>query len=102
MRVFAKATLRKFWETPAYRDAEQTLKAWFEEASKAEWKTPNEVKEQFRSVSILPKGRLVFNIGGNKYRIIVAINYKYGRMYICFIGTHRQYDRVNAEEVWTI
>jgi len=102
MRVIAKATLRNFWGQPAYHDAEQPLKAWHEEASKADWRTPQEAKAQFRNASILGNNRLVFNIGGNKYRLVVAVNFKYRCIYVCFIGTHAQYDAIDAEKVWDI
>jgi mRNA interferase HigB len=102
MRIIAKATLRAFWQKPSHRDAEQPLKAWYEEAAKADWSNPNDVKAQFRSVSVLNNNRLVFNIAGNKYRLIVAVNYRYRCMYICFVGTHKQYDKIDAEEVWEI
>jgi mRNA interferase HigB len=101
MRIIAKSTLKAFWNKAAYKDAEQPLKEWFQEASKADWKTPNEVKAQYGNVSIIGNHRLVFNIAGNKYRLIVAINFKFRSLYICFIGTHRQYDKINALEVWS-
>ena len=72
MRIFSKSTLIKFWSQKAYRDSEEPLKAWYDEAYKANWKSPNEVKKQYRNVSIIGKERLVFNIAGNKYRLIVA------------------------------
>jgi mRNA interferase HigB len=102
MRIIAKATLKAFWCKPYYRDAEQPLKAWYEEAAKADWSSPNDVKSQFKSVSVIGNNRLVFNIAGNKYRLIVAVNYAYRCMYICFVGTHKQYDKINAEEIWEI
>ena len=102
MRIFSKSTLIKFWKQKAYKDSEQPLKAWYDEIHKANWKSPNEVKKQYRNVSVIGKERLVFNIAGNKYRLIVAVKYKYQRMFICFVGTHRQYDKVNTEEIWDI
>jgi mRNA interferase HigB len=101
MRIIAKSTLVKFWKNKAHKDSEQPLKEWYQEASKADWKSPNEVKAQFGSVSVIGNKRLVFNIAGNKYRLIVSVNFKYRCMYICFLGTHKQYDEINAEEVWT-
>jgi len=100
MRVIAVATLRRFWRKPAYHDAEQPLKEWYREAVKADWASPNDVKAHYGNVCVLKNNRLVFNIAGNKYRLIVAVNYKYRIMYVCFIGTHRQYDGVDAGEVW--
>jgi mRNA interferase HigB len=101
MRIIAKSTLKAFWQQRVYKDSEQPLKEWYQECHKADWKTPNEVKAQFRNVSVLGKKRLVFNIAGNKYRLIVSVNFKYKCMYVCFIGTHRRYDGINAEEVWS-
>jgi mRNA interferase HigB len=101
MRIISKSTLKAFWENSKYADAEQPLKEWFQEASKADWSSPNEVKAQFRNVSVIGNQRLVFNIAGNKYRLIVAAKYKFRFLYVCFVGTHKQYDTVNAEEVWS-
>jgi mRNA interferase HigB len=95
MRIIAKTTLRKFWDQ--YPDAEQPLRAWHDEAKKAAWKSPADVKEKYRSASILRDSRAVFNIGGNKYRLIVKINYPFQIVYIRFIGTHRDYDAIDAE-----
>lgn len=97
MRVVAVVTLRDFWQQ--HPDAEQPLKAWFEEASKAAWAQPSDIKAQYRSASILKNRRVVFNIKGNDYRLIVAVAYKLGIVYIKFVGTHKQYDAVDAETV---
>lgn len=97
MRVIAVSTLRQFWEN--HPDAEQPLKAWFDEASKATWSQPSEIKDQYRSASVLKNRRVVFNIKGNDYRLIVAIAYKLGIVYVKFIGTHAGYDRIDAETV---
>lgn len=99
MRVIAVKTLRKFWERPSHADSEQPLKAWYAEAKQARWVTPHEIKQQYRNASIVGKNRVVFNLGGNKYRLVVAINYNFGIVYIRFIGTHRAYDRISAEEI---
>lgn len=99
MRVIARKTLRRFWEQPGQEDAEQPLRAWFAEARKALWNTPADVKEHYRSASILKGGRVVFNIGGNKYRLVVAIRYQAQIVFIRFVGTHSEYDRINAKEV---
>lgn len=79
--------------------AYMALMAWFKEAEKAFWKSPSDIKKQYRSASIIADNRVVFNICGNKYRLVVKINYGYGMVYIRFIGTHQQYDKVNVEEV---
>ncbi len=98
MRVIALSTLKAFWEKDSsYSDAMQPTLAWYRRVLKANWKLPAEVKADFRSASILKDGRVVFNIAGNKYRIIVWINYTYGVVYIRFIGTHAQYDQIDAQ-----
>lgn len=100
MRIIALSTLKKFWEaSSAHKDAEEPGLAWYRETVKADWSTPNQVKEQFGSASILKDGRVVFNIAGNKYRIVVWINYDYRVVYIRFIGTHEQYDRIDAQTI---
>lgn len=100
MRVIALSTLKAFWEkTPEYRDAEAPTMAWYREVLKADWATPNDVKAKFTHASILKDGRVVFNIAGNKYRLVVWINYSYGVVYIRFIGTHKQYDAIDAQTV---
>lgn len=88
MRIIAKKTLREFWE--AHADCEQQLKSWFQESSRTEWKSPNEIKQEYPSASILNDNRVVFNIKGNKYRLIVKINYEYQIVWIRFIGTHSE------------
>jgi mRNA interferase HigB len=97
VRVIAKKILREFWES--HVDCEQTLKSWFLEASKATWKNPNEIKQEYPSASILNDNRVVFNIKGNKYRLIVRINYDYQMVWIRFIGTHSEYDKINATKI---
>lgn len=97
MRVIAKRSLREFWQH--HSDAKGPLEAWHAEASKASWQTPQDVKEQFGSASILKAGRVVFNIGGNKYRLIVSIDYGRRACFVKFIGTHKQYESINAETV---
>jgi mRNA interferase HigB len=97
MRVIAKRMLREFWEV--HQDCEQQLKSWFSEAEKAEWKSPEEIRKDFPSASILKSNRVIFNIKGNSYRLIVQINYGSGIVWVRFIGTHEEYDNVNAETV---
>ena len=97
MRVIAKKTLRDFWSR--YPDSEQQLKAWFQEADKAVWKSPGQIKRSYISASILPGNRVVFNIKGNHYRLIVKINYDYQIAWIRFIGTHAQYDKIDATKI---
>ena len=99
MRIIAKRTLREFWEQPAHRDAEAPLKTWYSEVHHAAWRTPADVKAHYGSASILPHDRVVFNIGGNKYRLIVLIRYDTQMVCIRFIGTHAAYDRMQAETI---
>ncbi len=80
-------------------DAEQPLKAWLEEATNASWTQPSDIKERYRSASILKNRRVVFNIKGNDYRLVVAIAYKVQVVYVKFVGTHKEYDAVDAETV---
>jgi mRNA interferase HigB len=97
MRIIAKRTLREFWGR--FPDAEESLLAWYREAEKADWASPAKVKEQYRNASIVGDNRVVFNIKGNSYRLVVKFNYKYRVGHVRFIGTHAEYDRINVEEV---
>jgi mRNA interferase HigB len=99
MRIISRKALRQFWEQPQYADSEQPLRAWFRETTRADWKSPAEIKDVYRSASIVGNDRVVFNIAGNKYRLVVRVNYAYGIVYIRFIGTHRQYNRIDVKEV---
>ena len=99
MRVITKSTLRKFWEHPAYRDAQGPLESWHEEVLHAKWSSPQEVKAQYGNVSICGNNRVVFNIGGNKYRLVIEMQYRAGIAWVKFIGTHAQYDQINVESV---
>lgn len=97
MRVIAIKKLKDFWQKN--KKTEQSLRAWYVEAKKANWSKPSEIKEQYKSASILKDSRVVFNIKGNDYRLVVKINYRFKMVYIRFIGTHSEYDNINAEEV---
>jgi mRNA interferase HigB len=99
MRIISRKALRHFWEKSKYADSEQPLRAWFREASQANWNSPAEIKAAYRSASFVGNDRVVFNIAGNKYRLVARINYAYGVIYIRFVGTHAQYDRINVKEV---
>ena len=99
MRVIAKSTLRAFWSEPGHEDAEQPLLAWHKETEAANWASPADIKRQFGSASVLQAGRVVFNIGGNKYRLVVAVRYDLKIVFIRFIGTHSDYDDIDAQEV---
>lgn len=94
MRVIAKKTIREFWSK--YADAEQQLKTWHKEASKAKWISPQDLKRNYPKSSILKGNRVVFNICGNKYRLVVKINYPRQWVFIRFIGTHDDYNKINA------
>ena len=93
--MIALKTLREFWEKPNRKDSEQQLKAWHAEARKADWKNSNDVKVQYRSASIIGGNKVVFNICGNKYRLVVKINYTNQWVYIMFVGTHKEYDKID-------
>ncbi len=93
------SALREFWSRPGRSDAEQPLRAWVSVAKAADWSRPAEIKATFRSADILANDRVVFNIGGNKYRLVVAVHYRGGRVFIRFIGTHAEYDKIDAKNV---
>ena len=97
MRVIAKKILREFWEK--HSDSEDQLKTWYKETIKAEWKTPNDVKADYPKASILKGGRVVFNICGNNYRLITHINYVRQWVFIRFIGTHNDYDKIDVDKI---
>ena len=99
MRIISRKMLRVFWQNRQYADAEQPLKAWFHEAGKADWANPAAIKASYRNASFVGGNRVVFNIAGNKYRLVVRVNYPYRTMYIRFVGTHRQYDAIDVTEV---
>jgi mRNA interferase HigB len=100
VRIIALSTLRAFVsQSPSYADAREPMMAWYRQVSQADWASPAELKEAIRSASILKDGRAVFNIAGNKYRIVVWINYPYRVVYIRFVGTHRQYNRIDAQTI---
>ena len=99
MKIVAIGTLRAFWRR--HPEAEQPLKAWYDEAKGASWQSPAEIKAQYRSASFVSSNRVVFNIKGNKYRLIVAVAYRLQAVYIKFVGTHADYDRIDAAKVET-
>lgn len=100
MRVIALRTLKLFMESrPEYSDVREPALAWYQQVLKADWSSPAAVKRDIRNASILKDGRVVFNIGGNKYRIVVWINYPYRIVYVRFIGSHRQYDQIDAQTI---
>ena len=97
MRIIAKKTLKDFWEI--HPDSEQQLKSWYQETLKADWSGPNQIKLAYPSASFLADNRVVFNIKGNRYRLIVKINYDYQMIWIRFVGTHAEYDKINAKTI---
>lgn len=97
MRVIARPVLREFWEK--YTDAEQPLKAWLAEAESAAWRTPRDIKDLYGNASVVGDNRIVFNIAGNKYRLVVHFHYEYGIARIKFIGTHPDYDAIDVETI---
>ena len=97
VRVIAKRTLREFWEKHA--DCEEQLKSWYRETEKSEWKNINDLKSEYPSASILKDNRIVYNIKGNNYRLIVKFNFEYGICWIRFIGTHVEYDRIDVNNI---
>lgn len=97
MRIIARSTLRAFWER--HPDSEQALLAWYREVKQADWDTPSKVKARYPGASIVAGDRVVFNIKGNHYRLVVRVNYGYRTVYVRFVGTHAEYDKVNVEEV---
>jgi mRNA interferase HigB len=100
VRIIALSTLKGFLaRSPAYADAREPMMAWYRQVKAADWASPADVKRAVRSASILKDGRAVFNIAGNKYRVVVWVNYPYRVVYIRFVGTHRQYDKIDAQAI---
>ena len=97
MRIIARSTLRDYWGK--YPGAELPLKVWYVQVKKAEWKTSNELKARFGNASIVGNDRVVFNVKGNEYRLIAAIDYRKQIVWIRFIGTHKAYDKIDAKTI---
>jgi mRNA interferase HigB len=98
MQVIARRTLKQFWER--HRQAEGPSRAWYAMVANARWRSPSDVKRQFGStVDFVGDNRIIFDLGGNKYRLIVHVSYAFGRVLIKFIGTHAEYDRIDPETV---
>ncbi len=95
--IFAKSTLRKFWEK--HPDSEQYLKTWYEIAIRSNWKSPNDVKQSYAHASILRNGRVVFNIKGNDYRLVVKFRFDKQLAFIRFVGTHEEYNKIDANKI---
>lgn len=99
MRVITRGALQAYWERPGRKDAEGPLKAWFAEAKSAGWTSPADIKSRYRSASFVGDNRVVFNIGGNKHRLVVHVNYALGIVLIKFVGLHREYDEIDVATV---
>ena len=97
MRIISRSALREFWAK--YPNAEGSLQAWYANVKRAKWRTPSDVKANYRNASFIENNRVVFNIKGNSYRLVTAINYQYGIVYVRFVGTHQAYDRINAATI---
>jgi mRNA interferase HigB len=96
-RIFAKSTLREYWEM--HPDSEQHLKTWYDTVLNADWKTPNEVKSTYANASILKNNRVVFNIKGNSYRLVAKFQFEKQWVFIKFIGTHAEYDKIDVNKI---
>ena len=97
MRIISRRALRDFWES--HTDARQALQAWYADVKHAAWKAPMDIKREYRSASFVGNNRVVFNIKGNKYRVIVAVQYRFQLVYVRFVGTHQEYDQIDAATV---
>jgi mRNA interferase HigB len=97
MRIIARSTLREYWQK--HPDTEQPLKAWFDDTSRANWKTPSDMKDNYANASIIANNRVIFNIKGNNHRLIVHIRYDISIVFIRFIGTHQEYDKIDATTI---
>ncbi len=97
MRIISRKALREFWET--HTDAQKALEAWYLDTKKAKWKTPSDIKNVYRNVSFVADNRIVFNIKGNRYRLVVVVVYKKSIVYIRFVGTHSEYDKIDVTKV---
>jgi mRNA interferase HigB len=99
VRIISTATLKSFYLQPTYRQAEQPIKVWVAVTKAASWNNPPDVKKSFNSADILKNNRVVFDLGGNKYRLIAKISFAVGIVYVRFIGTHTQYDKIDADSI---
>jgi len=99
MRIIAIKIIKDFYSDIRYKNSEQPLKSWYYEVRKEKWKTPHDIKKKYKSAGILNNSRAVFNIKGNDYRLVVAINYIFQIVYIRFIGTHEEYNKINVNEI---
>jgi mRNA interferase HigB len=99
MRVIAKSKLREYWQQKRYRAAEQPLRAWHDEARHANWRNFNDIRQDYPKASVVGNGRVVFDIMGGSFRLIVKIEFRMKSVYIRFFGTHKEYDKIDAREI---
>ena len=97
MRILSRKTLREFWEK--HPDAQPPLQAWYFDVKRSRWKSPADIKNIYRNASFLAGNRVAFNVKGNKYRVITAVQYSFGIVYIRFVGTHKDYDKIDAATI---
>ena len=97
MRIISRKKLRDFWQQ--HPDARSSLEAWYADVKHADWRTPNDIRNTYRNASLVANNRVVFNIKGNKYRLVIAVQYHYGIVYIRFIGSHPEYDQVDVATI---
>jgi mRNA interferase HigB len=97
MRIISRKTLKEFWGR--HPDGKQPLQAWYVDAKHAVWKSPADIKDVYRNASFVANNRVLFNIKGNKYRLVVAVQYEYGIVYIRFAGTHQEYEHIDASTI---
>ena len=97
MRIISRKKIRNFWEK--HSDARPALESWYADAKKANWNTPSDIKDVYKNASLVANNRVVSNIKGNKYRLVAAVQFEYGIVYIRFVGTHKEYNRIDATTV---
>jgi len=97
MRIISRKLLREFWQR--HPDAQQPLQSWYADVKHADWQTPADIKDVYRNASFVANNRVIFNIKGNKYRLIIVVQYHYGIVYIRFVGTHQEYDKIDAATI---
>ena len=97
MRIISRKALREFWEH--HTDARQALQSWYSDVKQTQWSSPSDMREMYRNASIVANNRVVFNIKGDRYRIVVAVNYEFGIVYIRFVGTHTEYDKIDVTQI---
>ena len=97
MRIISRKKIRNFWEK--HSDARPALESWYADAKQANWRTPSDIKNVYKNVSFVADNRVIFNIKGNKYRLVAAVQFEYGIVYVRFVGTHKEYDRIDATTI---